>query len=87
MDVTTTPRHRRTNRVPGHRISWSVWAGGQKLPHTSTMRGTWGWDATCSCGFQTRTGGATRASVERDVWNHMYDVATPAQQTALLGLA
>ena len=41
-----------------------------KLPHTSRMRGTWGWDAECSCGWATRTGGATRRSVRFEVWLH-----------------
>ena len=90
----TIARTRRTNRVPGHRITWWVWAYGadgqrpQKLRHTSKMRGAWGYDATCSCGnWESRTGGATRTSVERDVWDHMYDVATDAQRDALVGLS
>ena len=60
-----------------HRISWYVWAwdgkgNSEKLRHTSTMRGTWGWDAECSCGWASKTGGATRTSVERDVWHHKH---------------
>lgn len=90
--MTTTPaRRRRTNRVPGHRIAWSVWGygpqGSYKIPHTANMRGTWGWDATCSCGWETRTGGATRGSVERDVWRHMFRVADDEQRDALFGLS
>lgn len=53
-----------------HRIKWFVWAGGQRLRHTATMRGTWGWDAECSCGWSTRTGGATRGYVKQEVWFH-----------------
>lgn len=51
-------------------IKWFVWAGDQKMRHESSMRGTWGWDAECSCGWQTRTGGAIRSSVESDVQLH-----------------
>jgi len=54
-----------------HRATWFVWAGGQKMPHTAQMRGWWGWDATCSCGkWESRTGGATRKSVEDDLFMH-----------------
>lgn len=28
------------------------------------------WDATCSCGWESRTGGAIKASVQRDVETH-----------------
>jgi hypothetical protein len=82
---------RRTSRVPGHRISWFVWGwgpdGAYKIPHNAKMRGTWGWDAVCSCGWGSRTGGATRGSVERlNVWQHMWDVADDAQRDSLIGL-
>ena len=60
-----------------HRFKWYVWGWGPqgryKIRHTAKMRGTWGWDAECSCGWQSRTGGATRTSVERDVWRHKFD--------------
>lgn len=56
-----------------HRGKWFVWAGGEKMPHTSSMRGTWGWDVECSCGeWASHTGGATRASVEDDFWDHRF---------------
>jgi hypothetical protein len=51
-------------------IKWFVWAGDVKMPYESSMRGTWGWDATCSCGWQTRTGGAVRSSVLESVQDH-----------------
>jgi len=28
------------------------------------------WDVTCSCGWESRTGGAIKASVQRDVDSH-----------------
>ena len=62
-------------RVPGHRITWYVWSCGVKLRHAATMRGHWpGWDATCECGWESRTGGATKESVRRDVWDHKFGV-------------
>lgn len=84
-----------TRRVPGHRIAWWVWAFGPpgaglapvKMRHRATMRGTWGWDATCSCGWESRTGGATRGSIERlGIARHMWDVADDAGRDALLGI-
>jgi hypothetical protein len=32
------------------------------------------WDATCSCGWESRTGGAIKASVQRSVDDHKYFV-------------
>jgi hypothetical protein len=51
-------------------IKWFVYAGGQKIRYESSMRGTWGYDAECSCGWETKTGGGTLASVERSVKGH-----------------
>jgi hypothetical protein len=52
------------------RIKWFVYAGDEKIPYESSMRGTWGYDAECSCGWKTRTGGAIRSSVISDVRLH-----------------
>lgn len=58
-----------------HRATWFVWAEGVKMRKTASMRGTWGYDVACSCGeFETHTGGATRASVEGELWSHRYEV-------------
>lgn len=58
-----------------HRIRWFVWAGGEKLPRESTMRGSWdGWDAECSCGWQSRTGGMIKARVAEAVRRHKWNV-------------
>lgn len=47
-----------------HRARWFVYADGHKIPHTATMRGRWpGWDVTCSCGWQSCTGGGIRRYV------------------------
>jgi hypothetical protein len=65
--------------MKAHRASWYVYAwNGQgqyeRLRHAAVMRGGWGWDVECSCGWQTRTGGATRRSVEQDLWFHRWEV-------------
>jgi hypothetical protein len=44
------------------------------------MRGLWGWDVECSCGWKTSTGGATRASVEFDLWSHRWQAEQDAQE-------
>jgi hypothetical protein len=51
-------------------IKWFVWTMGEKFPHTANMRGNWGWDAQCSCGWETRSGGATKTCIENDVQIH-----------------
>lgn len=46
------------------------------VPRNRHMRGRdWGWDVRCSCGWDSRTGGAIEASVRRDVESHRLDVA------------
>lgn len=58
-----------------HQIRWFVYAGGQKLAHRSSMRGSWeGWDAECACGWATHTGGAIRARILDEVAAHKWDV-------------
>jgi hypothetical protein len=53
-----------------HRISWYVYVGGERVRRAATMRGTWGYDVTCSCGWETKTGGATKSYVAGEVWLH-----------------
>lgn len=67
--------------MSGHRIRW--WAVGWdregntfRIPRSSSMRGEWGWDASCSCGWETRTGGAVRRYVEREIRLHKILEAT-----------
>lgn len=65
-----------------HRGIWYVWSGGQKLRHAAAMRGHWpGWDVECSCGlWASHTGGATRATVESDFWDHRYSAQCTAER-------
>lgn len=62
-------------QVAGHRIRWFVYAGGERIPHAASMRGLWGYDVECSCGWATHTGGGTRSSLEFEVWCHKRSVA------------
>ena len=64
-----------------HRIRWFVYSGGEQLRHTAAMRGPWpGWDAECSCGWGSHTGGATRGSVRHEVWYHKWQAANGADE-------
>jgi hypothetical protein len=51
-------------------IKWFGVSQDVRVPANATMRGTWGWDAVCSCGWDSCTGGAIRSSVESDVQMH-----------------
>lgn len=64
--------------LAAHRATWFVVAGGQRLRRTSKMCGTWGYDVTCSCGWDSRTGGATRRCVEDELFDHRLSEQTDA---------
>ena len=58
-----------------HRIQWWAYAydsegNEQKIRRSDSMRGPWGYDVTCSCGWESRTGGAIRAYVQKEVYWH-----------------
>jgi len=53
-----------------HKITWYVWADGQMIRRQSSMRGQWGYDAKCSCGWESRTGGGTKQYVTEKVQDH-----------------
>lgn len=57
-----------------HRIRHFVVVDGEKIPRESGMRGAWACEAECSCGWKTRTGGAIRSWVDREVADHKFDV-------------
>lgn len=67
--------------VTRHRIRWSIYAGGhgqplQRIPRLSTTRGHWpGYDAACSCGWDSGTGGAIKRAVEDAIEDHRREVA------------
>ena len=53
-----------------HKITWWVYAGSERIRRTAQMRGSWGYDATCSCGWDSRTGGGTKRYVAEKVEDH-----------------
>ena len=69
-----------------HRARWFVYAGGygtptEKIPHAASMRGHWpGWDVTCSCGWQTNTGGAIKAYVADKLWEHRWSAQCDSER-------
>ena len=65
------------NILKGHRITWWVYAGDERIRSQKSMRGAWGYDATCECGWDSKTGGGTAVSVGRAVNDHKADAATP----------
>jgi hypothetical protein len=63
--------------MTGHRISWFgvVPGSGERVRRNRHMAGgDWGWDVVCSCGWETRTGGATQQSVRDAIYWHRFDV-------------
>ncbi len=57
-----------------HRMRWFVKLGDEMIPHTASMRGHWpGWDVKCSCGWESRTGGATKTAIREAIWLHKFE--------------
>jgi hypothetical protein len=64
-----------------HVIKWWVYTGGmdenmrrERIRRTASMRGFWpGYDVECSCGWETKTGGAVKSYIEQEVWSHKWD--------------
>lgn len=84
MSINFTHPHRSltAEERQAHRITRWVYAGGERIRRESTMRGTWGHDATCSCGWDSRTGGAVESYVEARVNDHKLDVQLNRKETA-----
>lgn len=57
-----------------HKIRHFVVVDGELFPRESTMRGSWGCEAKCSCGWWTRTGGAVLSFIRAAVKSHKFDV-------------
>lgn len=60
-----------------HSIRWvAVSADTGRIPRNRFMAGRdWGWDATCSCGWDSRTGGAIQQRVREAIADHRWSVA------------
>jgi len=60
-----------------HRITW--W-GVEPTDRSRVRRnqhmngGDWGWDATCTCGWDSRTGGALQERIREAIADHRWDV-------------
>lgn len=62
--------------MKGHSIRWYGVAEGERIPRNRFMRGgDWGWEAVCSCGWTTRTGGAIEARIREAVADHKHAAA------------
>jgi hypothetical protein len=57
-----------------HKIRHFVVVDGTLIPRESGMRGAWPCEAKCSCGWETRTGGAVRSFINTEVADHKWDV-------------
>lgn len=57
-----------------HRIRHYVYDGDELIPRESSMRGAWECEAKCSCGWETRAGGAVRSWIDREIADHKLDV-------------
>lgn len=53
-----------------HKVSWFVYVDGKLIPRTAAMRGTWGYEAQCSCGWATHTGGAVYRYINTEIRFH-----------------
>lgn len=54
-----------------HAIRWWAVFASERVRRTSTMKDNdYVWDATCSCGWDSRTGGATMGHVDQLVQEH-----------------
>lgn len=62
-------------RIVDHKVRWFVRVGDEWIPRTSSMRGLWFYDAKCSCGWESRTGGATERSVREAIAVHRREIA------------
>lgn len=58
-----------TITTTGYRITWYAVNGSERTPLTKRMRPN-GYDATCSCGWETRTGGAIKSCIQREIRTH-----------------
>lgn len=63
-----------------HRATWWVYAGRERIRRTARMRGTWGYDVTCSCGWDSSTGGGTRNYVQDKLDDHRWDAQCAKQE-------
>lgn len=72
--------------MAAHKIRWYVRvtpceeAPDGYLRHTAHMRGQWGYDVRCSCGWDSKTGGAVRSFVRRLIEEHRFEAKCQAEE-------
>lgn len=54
-------------------ITWYGYFGSDERVRLGRYMRPLGYDATCSCGWDSRTGGAIRASIQRDIRFHKWE--------------
>lgn len=62
----------------GHRVRWYGVSPVDRalIPRNRHMNGgDWGWEAKCSCGWETRTGGAIQERIREDIAMHKLEVS------------
>ncbi len=74
----------RPETMKAHRARWYVYSGPYgELEPLDSKRSYYGmgYDVKCSCGlWESTTGGATRASVERDLFDHRFAEQNAAEE-------
>jgi hypothetical protein len=53
-------------------IKWFYVVNGQKYRYPKGLIGNKAWDATCSCGWESSTGGGVKTWVDQLVFEHKY---------------
>jgi hypothetical protein len=56
-------------RFPGTDEDWTPRSAGMSMAANQ-----FGWDVRCSCGWETRTGGAVPRYIRDQIWWHRWDV-------------
>lgn len=51
-------------------IKWIVWHGQEKQYRTKEVMWGQGYDFECSCGYESRTGGAILTQIKKEVYEH-----------------
>lgn len=67
--------------MTGHSIRWwGVLPDGERVPRNRHMNGgDWGWDATCSCGWDSRSGGMIQERIREAIADHKLDARLDAR--------
>lgn len=101
LDLFATPATSWADEAPGplmadtvaHKIRWLVYSvpndRSTLMPRQASMRGLWTFEAVCSCGQETRTGGATERHIRELIWLHKFGAAVhgwhPVPQPSTVG--